>query len=274
MPEAVCTGTGSADANFMKIRISLLLLALLLPVASYGQPVDYEQVLVPINPSLIQGADGARWLVELTIANAGFDDISLFCFTGTCTPIEAHDILRVNTAPSDAIRPGLLYVPTSQARRASFALRSRNSTPNSDEQDFVSEIPVVRENDFRSSIVEIPAVPIEMNYRHMLRVYDANANEGASVRVRIFGMTVGQLAATPVASMELTLRTSRGSASPYALPDEPSWAALPDFSDLPGVRNFQEVHIRVEALDANMNIWAFATATSNTTQRFAVYTPN
>jgi hypothetical protein len=249
------------------------LAALMLPVAAFAQSTEYRKFLLPLTPATVLGADGARWDVTLTLSNASFDPLSLFCFTGQCQPIEARTVHRVAAPPASTILPGLMYVPVDQSRRTFAALRSRNTTPNSEEINFVSEIPVVHENDFRSEVVEIAAVPIEANYRHMLRVYDANANENAEVRVRIFGMLNGQIVTGALVDTVLTLRTNRGSASPYARPDEPSWAALADFGDMPEVRNYQEVHIRIESESDNMAMWAFATATNNTTQRFAVYTP-
>ncbi|HEX6178147.1 MAG TPA: hypothetical protein VF057_07300, partial [Thermoanaerobaculia bacterium] len=71
----------------------------------------------------------------------------------------------------------------------------------------------------------------------------------------------------------LTLRTARGGASPYPRPDEPSWAQLGDFAELGGLRGYREAHIRIESLSGDRQLWAFVTATNNTTQRFAVYTP-
>jgi hypothetical protein len=207
------------------------------------------------------------------VLNADASPVSLFCFTGECSPIEARTAQRLEASPSATGGPGLLYIPTDSARRLTLALRSRNTTPNSDERDFISAIPVVRESEFRSSTIELPAVPIEANYRHMLRIFDANANEEGRVRVRVWGMQNGRIVTNALIDTEITLRTARGTASPFARPDEPAVAALGNFSDQSGVRDFPEVHIRIEALSNNMELWALATATNNTTQRFAVYTP-
>jgi hypothetical protein len=49
--------------------------------------------------------------------------------------------------------------------------------------------------------------------------------------------------------------------------------ALSDFSDEAGLRTYSEVHIRIESETSGLALWAMATATNNTTQRFAVYTP-
>jgi hypothetical protein len=242
--------------------------------ASFAQETSYTTLLLPVSPSTVVGQDGARWLTELTLANNDFSQsIAMFCFTGTCDPLAPRTVQRVVAPLTADVRPTLLYVPDSSARRLTAALRSRNSTPNSTEQDFISEIPVVREEEFRSSTIELLAIPVEANYRHMLRVYDANANEGAKVRVRIYGMANGQVVAQPLVDTVLELHTARGSASPFARPDQPSWASLGNFTDLPGVRNYQELHIRIESQSSNTELWAFVTATNNTTQRFAVYTP-
>lgn len=258
----------------MRFPIRTIFLAVLLMTSSSAFAQEsYTTFLLPVSPSSVRGQDGAEWLTELTLSNNASDPINLFCFVGTCPAIQGRSALRSPSPARAAVTPGLFYVPDSQARRVSAALRSRNQTLDSTERNFVTEIPVVSEEEFRSSIIEILAVPVEPNYRHQLRVYDAAAAENRRVRVRIYGMTSGSVAADPVVDTNLTLHTSRGSASPYAMPDQPSWVAFPNFTDLPGVRNFQEVHIRIEALDPGMQLWAFATATSNATQRFAVYTP-
>ena len=235
---------------------------------------SYTKVLLPVTPSTVIGANNAQWITQLTVSNGDFNPISLFCFTGdNCSPIGARSVQRVEATPSSTGGPGLMYVPSDSARRLTFALRSRNTTPNSDERDFISAIPVVREEEFRSSVVELPAVPSEANYRHMLRIFDANANEGGQVRVRIWGLQDGRIVTDALVDSMITLRTSRGAASPFARPDEPAAAALGNFSEQGGIRAYSEVHIRIEATGTNQQLWAMATATNNTTQRFAVYTP-
>ena len=239
-----------------------------------AQQTSYSTILLPVSPSTVRGEGGAQWVTELTLANTGFEPISLFCFTPPCSELQPRTVVRQAAPEAAAVRPSLLHVPNDVSRRLNAALRARNTTPNSDERDFISEIPVARAEDFRSGVIELLAIPIEANYRHMLRVYDASATEGARVRVRIYGLSrSGERTAEPLYDGELTLQTPRGTRSPFALPDEPSWAALGNFSDLPGVRNFPEAHIRIETLGGALELWAFATATNNTTQRFAVYTP-
>jgi hypothetical protein len=254
------------------LAFSCMTLLLVAGVAA-GQQTTYMKILLPVMPSSIEGQNGARWVTELTLTNSGYDPLPLLCFTESCPPIDARSVARIDAPPTSSVQPGLMYVSLEDSRRLWAALRSRNSTPNSDEKDFISEIPVVREYEFRSSTVDITAVPVEANYRHMLRIYDANANEGAKVRLRVYGMANGHINFEPLIDRELTLHTSRGSASPYPKPDEPSWISVPNFTDEPGVRDFTEVHVRIDAESANTALWAMATATSNTTQRFAVYTP-
>lgn len=260
---------------FRRERFVLSCVAMLLAATVTAQDTtSYTKVLLPVTPSTVIGANDAQWVTQLTISNGDFNPISLFCFTGdNCPPIGARSVQRIESSPSAAGLPGLLYVPSDSSRRLTFALRSRNTTPNSDERDFISQIPVVREDEFRSSVVELPAVPIEANYRHMLRIFDANANEGGQVRVRVWGMRNGLIVTDALIDSLITLRTSRGGASPFSRPDEPASAALGNFSDQAGVRDYPEVHIRVEAASSDMELWAMATATNNTTQRFAVYTP-
>ena len=254
-------------------RLAVACVVMLLMSGTAVAQTEYTTFLLPVSPSDITGHDGARWLTELTLANSSSDPISLFCFTDNCAPLPGRSVQRATTPPTTNVVPALMYAPVDSARRITAALRSRNTTPNSDERDFISSIPVVREEEFRSTTVEITAVPIEANYRHMLRVYDANANEGVEARVRIYGMSNGEIVTEALVDTNLVLRTPRGGPSPHAMPDEPSWAALPNFSELGGIRSYSEVHIRIEAFEGDTELWAFATATNNTTQRFAVYTP-
>lgn len=209
----------------LSVRHTLVSFAAFVLFASVAtaQETRYTRMLLPVAPSSVEGANGARWLTELTVANTGLDPVELYCFEGeTCQPIAPLSVHRVEAPPDTRAQPALVYVPETMSRRVSTALRSRNSTPNSDERDFVSEIPVVREEEFRSSGIDLTAVPIEANYRHMLRIYDANAREGATVRVRIYGMSNGRIATDALVDRRVTLNTSRGTAAPFARPDEPS----------------------------------------------------
>ena len=261
-----------------------MILALLLAINLQ----DFERILFPAwVPNPIAGAAGSRWSAEATIHNAGSDAVSVYPIVaasgrgiGTIEPGTSwlmsfsHDsFLGVGEGSQDAIPGRLAYV---QRNRAD-ALVYTNRLPE-------VELPVVHERDLRTSTLSLSEVPLDPQFRLMLRVYDPFQTLNAQVRVRFWSTwqatNSGVSAFTSQPPQLLAERTLTLSVRPAAGDDasvEPGYAQLAFdrslFPNVPASSN-NTIAVDVEPLTAGLRFWAFITATNNETQRVMTITPH
>src|SRR6185369_8100045 len=121
-----------------------------------------------------------------------------------------------------------------------------------------TDIPLVRDVDFRSTPIVLLNVPIDSLSRTGLRVYDTDAKSETTANVRIFPMA----ADTPAATTTMTLTPRSTAQRGFLL--LASYAFIPDlraaFPQLPDGR------YRIEVTPVKFTGWAFASSTNNDTQ--------
>ncbi len=102
--------------NIIHRAIPILLLAVSLSAQTY------ERVLLPIQPSTLNGALNSSW--RTILAERSDDDavVDLKCNVPVCVPIAPHGAVLVEA--NAAADPAFLYVPSAQAAHVHFALRT------------------------------------------------------------------------------------------------------------------------------------------------------
>ena len=136
-------------------------------MSSYAQQPAYEQVLVPFDTAITQGARGARWSTELRVRNTGDAPVNLFpetcSFIGRPFPCDLRidvqpgvtqvlDVLNFQSADSPGL---LLYVPAARSGDIHFSLTVRDLNS----ADAVgTTVPIARAVSFatRFSIIGVP----------------------------------------------------------------------------------------------------------------------
>lgn len=252
-----------------RIVLCALAVATAVSLPAAAQEEQWATFLIPVSPSHVTGAGGAQWMTDLFFFIASDEALPLFCFTGSCAPIAPRALVPIVAPLMNRVVPGLFYAPVDRAAELYAELRTRNVTPGSADEDFTVEIPIAREEDFRGDEIQLLAIPLDPSYRQALRVYDVEAHVPAQVRVEFYGG-----GAEPLAQRVLSLGTTRGTESPYALPDEPSFAEILNLLDeVPELAGLQQVRIRVTPVAAGPRLWAFVSVTNNATQHISVFTP-
>jgi hypothetical protein len=190
-------------------RFTAILLALVAFTASAQDPRNdhsrYEKVLIPLHTGFAAGAHGAAWRTQLVMRNEGAQPLDVFplgrdcissstcfnsireypAFTGETTGIHLLGFQPFRVGDSDEASPGVfLYVERQGADRLSTQLHVADTTRRP--LALGTRLPVVRENEFFTSNVEILAVPIVSGTRAALRIYNFESEAGASVMVRIY----------------------------------------------------------------------------------------
>ena len=124
----------------------------------------------------------------------------------------------------------------------------------------------------RFSIVD---VPMEAQFRSMLRLYDFNAATPPSVRVRVFGLDPNR--DFPRSSTDDTLLYE--TTPSFTVPATGGgFISCPGYYELalasiPALAGTQRVRIEVEPLDGAGDYWGFVSVTHNDTQHVTVIAP-
>jgi hypothetical protein len=177
-------------------------------------------------------------------------------------------------SPTGNLGGAFLFVDSQYASQLRYGLRVRDVSRDAD--GFGTEVPVVRARDFRDDGISLLGIPNQPNLRLTLRLY-ALDSAGGQVLVRIFEQRKQvivheseQLAAdTLVAERAVTLAVS-GAPNPVDRDNYPAYAQV---TDLP-MPSTPLVRIDIVPVTSGLRIWAFASATNNTTQQVTVISPH
>jgi hypothetical protein len=255
----------------MRQLLTLILLFAAIQRASAVDAISNEvrTALIPVLAnSGVPGVAGSRWLTTLAVYNASTDLIALLpCgIPNRCPPevfmfnprtTERNPPLGFTTA---GVNGRLIYYTAKDAPSLFFKLTvfdaSRNGRP--------AEIPVVTEDRFRTSVLEMLDIPLDDSSRTTLRIYDVDDRDGASVTVRMFDERERIIG-------EQNIRfTSSGYAHPGQFPVAPAFIVLP-LSFEP--RADSRVRIEIEPATEGLRFWAFVSVVENATSSVTIYSP-
>lgn len=239
--------------------------------ASAQSPDDFEPVLLPISlTEPIPGAFGSLWATDFWVAAVGGEvrlEETEQC--GSCPPQiqlfsgSLHNI--GGTVPGET--PGeLIWLNRADASNARFSLRVRDLSRES--QTWGTEIPVVRESQFRTSTITLLDVPLDERFRVTLRAYDPDVHQNAVFRFDFRDMPGGQLLASR------TLPAVYKQSGHFGFPRVAACAQMGDLrAAVPEIANAGSVRVDVTPVAAATRFWAFASVTNDETQHVTLVTP-
>jgi hypothetical protein len=258
-------------------RFTSFLAAVLVAAPLVAQtPTPSERILLPILTPPVNGAFGSIFHTELRIANDSDEAVLLIGLeSDRCTPICFPGGLfpylldaGAETEPGDVELNGspgrFVYVAADQVRDLSMNLRVHDITRGA--QNFGTEIPIVRESEFRKNRIVLVGVPTDARFRNTLRIY-------GEMPVDVL-ITVGDL---PAVRTKLVGGISFPGGIGISIPDfsKPAYAAFSSFPTGAGT-----VRVIIEAdpdfvtlLPIETQLWAFVTVTNNETQAISTITP-
>lgn len=252
---------------------------------------NLETILLPIVTSEVAGAFGSVWVSDLRVRVTPGAPVTLFPLNETChilcpPPPTTGFSIEGGTTFEPALfmpQPGappalLLYTFADQSERLAFNLRIQDLSRQS--QTWGTEIPVVREHEFRTGVIQLLNVPLDERFRQMLRVYDPDGRGTTQVLIRIFSMDDQEgPGSQPLVQTIVTLATPAGVPTASGYPSAPGYVQLADFGNMPELEGVERVRVEVEPVDnllnpdAEVRIWAFVSVTNNETQHVTTITP-
>lgn len=266
---ASVTSELSRDANGASVSMPVFV----------GTAQSWRMMLVPLINSGIRGANDSLWNTGLT----------MFIRSG---PVEVQPdnctfspIPECQRAPAPVGRPfdpretGIVgRNPTAlgqfiYVRAEDFdevQLNARIYDQSRQQQTAGAEIPTPRDDAFRGGLLMMLNIPVAPEYRHTLRIYDADGRHGARVAVRIFANAEAAPRVTTVHALSLPAETQLVTTA--RLPVHPASVQL-ELGQLTPLAGLESVRVEVEPVDQGLRLWSFVSITNNLTHHVTTVTP-
>ena len=259
----------------MKVCSAIVGVLLFSTVCAVAQSSD--GLLLPIVPGrIVPGAFGSQWLTDAVVTN--ISDTPLYlqgffpCNFDPCLvgPMPPHTSIHLSGVPGcDEVPGAFLSFPAGRERDLSITLRSQDLTRQ--RETWGTTIPVVAPNDGFEQRFGLTDVPMDPQFRSMLRIYTLSAATTAAVRLRIFTENLSGVFPGDAPADVVLVDTQPRFVIPKTGGACPAAAQLA-LSSLPELAGHQRVRIEIEPLTGT-KYWAFIAITHNETQHVTVITP-
>lgn len=253
--------------------ISILAVALVAGALLAQEPTPSERVLLPILTPPVHGAFGSEFHTDLRIANESDDLVVLFGLDGNeCLPICLPGLFPLTLDANEEVGPEaielsgtpgrFIFVASDQVDSLSMNLRVHDVTRGG--LNFGTEIPIVRESEFRTNNISFVGVPTDPRFRNTLRIYSESP---ADVLV-----TVGNQAPVRVT---LTGGFTFPGGIDLSQLFKPAYAAFTNFptGSAPVRVTVEREVLFLPLFPIEAPLWAFITVTNNDTQVISTITP-
>jgi len=244
--------------------LSLLVLLLAFPALAE----QYEQLMLPIAPSVTTCGYHSRYEARLIVFNQHAQRLDAFCADGDCGAIAAKSGLEM-TGPltGGTPLPRFLYVPAEQAKGLRMSHLVESMDMAHPEERSYAELPIVRASDFRTGKIEL-FVRVDEGFRQGMRLYGLDGHRASQVIMRVFKLDTNQL----MREETYTMWPQGAWENEAGLQATPSFSMECDLSVYKWLVG-QQVRIELEPVDPETKYWAFISVTNNKTQHFYTVTP-
>jgi hypothetical protein len=240
------------------MRVITAILAFLFSLASHTPSPHYERLLLPINDEQTHGAFGSLWVTEIWLHNGSDQPIAVLPSLVADLFIVPGETVMLPLWPKAAGSPpgAFIWIGTNQPERIHLNLRVRDISREAENAG--TELPVVREREFRSDRIVLLYIPADLRFRRTLRLYESLVlgQHGGDVIVRIFSIPDNELLWERLVTLEGV--SSLG------------------YAEVPINTQFQghgAARVEIEPLRQGMKIWAFISITNDDTQHVTIITP-
>jgi hypothetical protein len=263
-----------------------LLIAVAMILAAQTVAAGKPRVLLPLYLARqTPGAFGSLWVSEFTVHNASATGSYIIDW---CVALDPNQGCALDLRSDEELIPGetetalparypvpqipvagaILILSTDAtsvndllAENLAFNLRivdvSRSATAAG------TEMPVVREREFRISTINLLNVPVDNRFRLALRMFEMNLSQ-ATFKVRIFDQTTNALLS------ERSVTTTTGGVLPRGF--TPAFAELDDIASGSTAQTTQ-LRVEIEPLTTGSASWAYVSITNNDSQQITLVTP-
>ncbi len=266
----------------MKSVFGIVTATLLVLVAAEVSADDehYETVLFPLALSTpVNGSNGSRWFSQIAICNFGDVEVASYhgWYEASSCPIAAPCPIPI--PPNTCFDPpiwyyfsprgpeGLLFYPPREVSASlAYSLRLLNLANSTN--SIGTELPVVRDRDFRGGRVDVISIPITADSRISLRVYAPRCDLNLPATIFLADFASGNV----VAETRIDVRRVRfeNEGFPKA---SPGFAVVGNLLEsFPALASIERLNLRVVSDDPSAPLWAMVSITNNETDEVTVLT--
>jgi hypothetical protein len=228
----------------------------------HAEHSSLQRLLLPVFTPPVKGAFGSEFRTQLSLTSTGPRNAQVFgledlCPIENCTRYPQHDYpleVTTNTSlPVPSGNPGrFVYTSVEDLDLLAGNLRVFDVTRSA--SNYGTEIPIVRQDDFDNTRIDLVGIPTDPRFRNTLRIY---GDEVRTVYVTVSGRP----------SVLVTLTPGEDIFSP-------TYGVFTDFPIGPGMVNVTiESPIPPTSPPTFFEIWAFVSVTNNDTQLISTITP-
>lgn len=247
------------------MRNAAIVLAFL--VASSAAAAEFEQILLPVGPSIVHCAYASRYETRLLAVNLAGEREERFCMNGDCRDIAPMVAQEFDGGYAGGLAAPLwLYVPKETADNLRLSLVVESAQQAHPEERSFTEVPIVRASDFTSGKMEFIGVRLDPEFRQGVRVYGLTQEPGLLI-MRVYSLETGEQIHECL--HEILPLSSEVTAE--GLPLRPTYGMECDMSEHVE-RDGRKVRVELEPITPGLKYWAFLTVTNNTTQHFYTVT--
>lgn len=261
-------------ATFSRIPQRIGLFLLLLSASAFGQPAEFERVLLPISSPEISGDSGSRWVTQHFGRNDGDTpvqysrDDAADCGAHACLlTIPPHTSFQL--APSLTKNRVWISVEKSKINQMFFSTMVRDVAKSV--EPWGTEMPSVRESQFRQDKLQLLNGAGGTDFRKTLRIYmipDLMAGSEATLAVRVYDMDA-ELTATSkrLGEKVFSLKTTK-------FENSLDYLQISIDHEFPQAQTAERIRVEVERMSGvPLKLWALLSATNNETQHVTIFTP-
>ena len=253
------------------LRIVALVALVALPAAAE----KFEKVMLPIAPSTVLCAFHSRYDTRLVVFNEHDRAVSRISSDDTSGGLAAFTGTEISGPIVQTPLGSFLYVPRADSAGLRMALISESMDLTKPEEKFFTELPVVRDGDWRTGRIQIIGVKIEQGFRQTLRIYGYDGHAVGQVAARFYAIGSNRL--LKETTYELWPHGPHLNAD--GLQAGPSFAMECDLSGLGQWEGWgaelvgQHIRIELEPKTPGLKYWAFVSVANNATQHFFTILP-
>ena len=174
----------------MRVKALVLVLLVALPLAAQ----EYEQLMLPVAPSLVFCAYESRYETRLVAFNDHAAMASRFCADDRCHELEPKTGSEITNVESGGTPlPVFLYVPkeTADSMRMSLTVEASNKD-HLDERGF-TELPIVRASDFTEGKLQLVGLRMDPGFRQTVRMFGLDGAMSGYVMMRAYKLNSNEL---------------------------------------------------------------------------------
>lgn len=211
----------------------------------------YERVMIPVIYNGA-GAFGSQWRTDIALHNTGATEIAI-------RGADSLDAGETRPLPAPGNAPAGYFLDIGRFSDDVFEANALVRDLSRQQDGIGTEMPIVREHDWRRGKIVLMNVPGGANYRVTVRAYlfDGTPSASFSVPYRVYAMN-----GTAVLAQGQVFFTRSD--------DGPSFGTFEAPQTASGLLRYE---IGAVPKGSDRRLWAFATVTNNTTQHVTIISP-